>query len=108
MSVQGTHKPRLEFDQDGFLKDPAAWNHDLAEQMAQQSGFDGLTPEQWRILHWLRDHYFETGAPPSAHQVCHENQLEHDCIGRVFRHDLRGAWRIAGLPNPGEEAKTYM
>ena len=33
--------------------------------------------------------------------------LERMCMPDLFR-SVRTAWRVAGLPNPGEEAKAYM
>lgn len=35
------------------------------------------------------------------------NGLDADCLHQLFR-SPRQAWRIAGLPNPGEEAKAYL
>jgi len=108
MSARAARGLDLRFDEDGFLTDPDLWTHPLAETLARDHGFDGLSPDQWRVVHWLRRHYYEVGAPPSAHQVCHEIRLPHNCIDSLFHRDLRAAWRIAGLPNPGEEAKAYM
>ena len=108
MSEHAARNVSIRFDEDGFLTDPDLWTQPLAETLARDHGFDGLNPEQWRVIHWLRRHFYEFGTPPSAHQVCHDNGLPHDCIDGLFHRDLRAAWRIAGLPNPGEEAKTYM
>jgi len=108
MSRNAEHPESLPLDDEGFVADPDRWTHTLAEDLAREHGLDGLSPEHWRLVHWLRRHYYEFGTPPSAHQVCHENQLPHDCVDRLFHRDLLAAWRIAGLPNPGEEAKAYM
>jgi len=44
---------------------------------------------------------------PSLRRVCRATGLSRDEV-----HDLFGGclpvWRIAGLPNPGEEAKAYL
>jgi tRNA 2-thiouridine synthesizing protein E len=40
-------------------------------------------------------------------QVCRTHDLDRNAIKNLFG-GCRQAWRIAGLPNPGEEAKAYM
>jgi tRNA 2-thiouridine synthesizing protein E len=40
-------------------------------------------------------------------QICREAGLSEHCVSELFI-DPRLAWRIAGLPNPGEEAKVYL
>jgi tRNA 2-thiouridine synthesizing protein E len=45
---------------------------------------------------------------PVERTVCREIGMDPHCIETLFDKDLKCAWRIAGLPNPGEEAKVYM
>lgn len=95
------------FDQDGFIKDPATWNESLGKEIAAQEGITRLTDEHWQIIRQLRRHYFETGGVPVMRHMCREAGLEEHCVSELLS-DPRRAWRIAGLPNPGEEAKAYM
>lgn len=95
-----------EYDQDGFLADPTKWNEDTARLIASDDGIKELSKEHWTIIHFLRDHYLNGGLPAVRH-VCHVNNFEDLCIPSLFS-SVRSAWRIAGLPNPGEEAKAYM
>jgi len=39
--------------------------------------------------------------------VCHLTGQSADCMQHLFPNP-REAWRVAGLPNPGEEAKAYL
>ncbi len=94
------------YDQDGFLADPLNWDEDMARNIATDEGVSELREEHWAIIHFLRDHYVEGGLPAVSH-VCHANKFERLCIPGLFQ-SVRTAWRIAGLPNPGEEAKAYM
>jgi tRNA 2-thiouridine synthesizing protein E len=95
-------------DADGFLSDPEIWNDDLAKVIARNDGLPELTPDHWAIIHALREHYQRFGkAPPAFSHLCKEHDLGKHCVENLFRSE-REAWRIAGLPNPGEEAKTYM
>jgi len=94
------------FDGDGFLTDPGSWNEDLARRTSSEEGVGELSPEHWTIIRFLRENYLEGGLPAVSH-VCHTNHFEHLCLPRLFL-SVKAAWRIAGLPNPGEEARAYM
>lgn len=94
------------YDPDGFLADPMNWSEDVARQIATDDGVDELREEHWAVLRYLRDNYLQGGLPAVSH-VCHVNNFDRLCIPALFR-SVRSAWRIAGLPNPGEEAKAYM
>ena len=97
----------VEFDEDGFLVDTENWSRKIAEEIASTDGIGTLSQVHWAIIQQLRDHYLEHGSmlPPS--HVCHMIQQDSQCVTHLFQ-SVREAWRIAGLPNPGEEAKSYM
>lgn len=95
-------------DTEGFISDPETWSEDLARRIANNDGLPELTPEHWVVIHALREHYHRFGtAPPAFSHICNEHHLGKHCVENLFRSD-REAWRIAGLPDPGEEAKAYM
>jgi tRNA 2-thiouridine synthesizing protein E len=95
------------FDQDGFIRDPNNWDESLARVLAAREGIARLDDSHWRVIHQLRTHYFETGGVPVMRHICREAGLEEHCVSDLLS-DPRRAWRIAGLPNPGEEAKAYI
>ena len=97
-----------EFDEDYFLKEPTRWSEALAEEIARHDGLARLTDAQWAVIKSLRRHYFERGSVPMLRHICHLNHLDKRCMDTLFLHGPKEAWRIAGLPNPGEEAKSYM
>lgn len=96
------------FNHEGFIRDPQLWNEDIAQSIALQDGLSNLTDDHWVIIRALRDHYLRFGAaPPAFHHLCLASHLDKHCVEKLFR-SQREAWRIAGLPDPGEEAWTYM
>lgn len=97
-----------QFDQDGFLLSGESWSEKLASELAMSSGISTLTHDHWRVLHYLREHFYAAGTLPPVRNVCRDLDLPEDCEETLFGNDLKRAWRIAGLPNPGEEAKVYM
>ena len=98
----------IEIDDDGFLLHPENWNEHIADELARSDGIGPLTTAHWQIIESLRRHFFNTGALPPLRHVCLENHLDPHCVPALFKDSGREAWRIAGLPNPGEEALTYL
>lgn len=96
------------FDEDGFFQDPSQWTESVALSIAQHDGLDELTNGHWNVIRTLRIHYKNFGgALPAFRHICFINNMDKCCMDDLF-HSYREAWRIAGLPNPGEEAKSYM
>lgn len=83
------------------------WNESLARELAAEYGLGTLSPSHWRIIHTLREHFLQYGAMPPMRTACDINRLDPHCVGRLF-HSPEEAWRIAGLPDPGEEARSYL
>jgi dissimilatory sulfite reductase related protein len=97
----------VEFDEDGLLKDPGQWSEGVARYIAEQDGIADLTEAHWHVIRSLRDHYEKFGVAPAMSHVCWTLGMGKFCVHDLF-HTCMEAWRVAGLPNPGEEAKTYM
>lgn len=95
------------FDPEGFLSDSQQWDEALAAAIARHDGLE-LTPAHWLVIRALREHYRKFGAvPPAFSHLCVVNHLHRHCVDELF-HSQREAWRIAGLPDPGAEARSYM
>lgn len=97
----------LQFDEDGFLINTEAWNRETANLMAELDGIGELGPQHWAVIEYLRKKHLEFGGLPIMSRVCRSANLGKHGVHELFG-NCRRAWRIAGLPNPGEEAKSYM
>lgn len=97
----------IEFDEDGLLRDPRQWNEGVARQIARSLDLPELTAEHWQVIRALRDHYAEYGVAPAMSQICRQYNQSRGWVHDLFQTCLN-AWRVAGLPNPGEEAKSYL
>lgn len=106
-SRRGADELEALFDQDGFFIDPGQWDLLVAQQVAQSEGMGTLDDAQVELLLTLRGEFGKFSAVTALSHICHLNGLEADCLHELFR-TPRQAWRIAGLPNPGEEAKAYL
>jgi tRNA 2-thiouridine synthesizing protein E len=95
-------------DQAGFFQEPHAWNPSLATSLARLDGLPELTREHWQVINALREHFTRFGtAPPAFAHICARQHLGTHCVERLFRTE-REVWRIAGLPDPGEEVRAYL
>jgi tRNA 2-thiouridine synthesizing protein E len=95
------------FDPDGFLNDPDLWSESLADRIAQADGLGELNELQIGLLQALRREFSKHGTVTALSHVCHLTGQGGDCMQHLFP-TPREAWRVAGLPNPGEEAKSYL
>ena len=95
------------FDQDGFLLDHRSWSKELSRVIAEEETVGHLTEKHWRVIEHVRDKFLKLGALPNAREVCRATSLSKADIYTLFGGCLV-IWRIAGLPNPGEEAKAYL
>lgn len=95
-------------DQEGFAKSFALWNKEKARQLAKQAGYNSLSEDQWKVIFALRGEYQLHRTIPNLHNVCKKAGLEHFCVEKLFHNHGMDAWKIAGLPDPGEEVKAYL
>lgn len=94
-------------DENGLLYDPSEWNEDVALELAQRVGIDKLSDEHWQAIFALRDYHKEFGVAPAMGSICRALDKDGSWIHSLFATCLN-AWIVSGLPNPGEEAKTYL
>ena len=95
------------FDEDGFLVDPSIWSADLATQVARHDGLPPLTDRHWKVIGHIRERFFRVGGVPAMRLVCRQTGISRQEVKRLFG-GCRTIWRVAGLPNPGEEAKAHF
>ena len=106
MNAPAAIDPAL-LDEDGLLRDFRSWNEDLARALAADSGVGELTETHWKLIRAMRGNFERSGSSPTMHRVCREAGVERREVNELFGYCLV-AWRVAGLPNPGEEARSYL
>ena len=95
------------FDENGFLTDNEVWNRELALQLAKEEGIYPLTMKHWRSINYARERFLRFEQPPLLRRMCRDTGLDRFEVKALFG-SCRAMWRIAGLPNPGDEARSYM
>ena len=103
-----TEKPDvITDDEKGYLTDPESWNENIARQLAKSEGIDNLTGEMMDVIRFMRSFYKTYGSFPILNSVCKNVQQPKECVNEEFIDPLK-AWKIAGLPYPGEEVIYYL
>jgi tRNA 2-thiouridine synthesizing protein E len=99
------HLP-LQFDDQGFVTDPCSWTAEASRVIAEMDDVGPLGPDHWRVIYRLRFHYLLGCAHLRAQRLA-ENCEERDVARRLFG-SCREAWRVAGLPDPGEAVRGHL
>jgi tRNA 2-thiouridine synthesizing protein E len=91
----------IEFDNDGFMVDPALWDAQVAAAIAGEEGIDELNDTHWAIVNFIRDYWKEHDLAPPVRMICKEVGVSVREIYKLFTSGpARGACRVAGLPKP--------
>ena len=93
-------------DEGGYLIDPLSWDRSFTQRRADEVGV-GLTAQHWQLIELIRDKYLRLGALPPMRTVCKAVGIDKKTLKQQFGSCL-ALWKMAGLPNPGEEAEAYM
>ncbi len=93
---------KITVDEDGFLADLEDWSEAVARVLAAQEGITELAEDQLDILKFMREYYKKHKFFPIVRYVCKNVHQPSNCVTEKFM-DPVTAWKIAGLPNPGEE-----
>jgi tRNA 2-thiouridine synthesizing protein E len=91
----------VEVDDDGYLRDFAAWSEDVAAALAADEGIAALTADHWTVIGYLRAFQAEKGTAPMIRVLCRETGMTLQRIYDLFPGGpAKCACRVAGLPKP--------
>ena len=97
---------KIHIDDDGFLARLEDWTEQIARVLAGREGIAELTEDRLDILRFMRDYYQKHHFFPIVRYVCKNVHQPNNCITEKFIDPVK-AWKIAGLPNPGEEVIMF-
>jgi TusE/DsrC/DsvC family sulfur relay protein len=97
---------KILVDDDGFLARLEDWSEQVARVLAAREGIAELTEDKLDILRFLREYYQKHAFFPIVRFVCKNIHQPANCVTELFIDPVK-AWKIAGLPNPGEEVRMF-
>jgi tRNA 2-thiouridine synthesizing protein E len=88
-----------QVDTEEFLSDFKEWDENFARGMAPKVGIiTGLSEDHWRVIHFIRNSFKETGRCPLVYETCRMNRLHLQELKKLFPAGyLRGACKLAGI-----------
>jgi TusE/DsrC/DsvC family sulfur relay protein len=93
---------KINLDDYGYLVNYEDWNEKVACALAEKEGVEELTKDRMDILKFMREYYREHKFFPILRYVCKNVHQPRDCVTDKFIEPII-AWKIAGLPYPGDE-----
>jgi TusE/DsrC/DsvC family sulfur relay protein len=91
----------VEFDNDGFMLEPALWTDAVASAIAQDEGIGEMSRDHWKIVNFIREYWKEHDLAPPVRLICQTCGVSVRQIYKLFTAGpARGACRVAGLPKP--------
>ncbi len=97
---------KISVDENGFLVHSDEWNEAVAQALGEREGMGRLSEDQLDILRFMREYYHKHHFFPIVRFVCKNIGQPRNCVTEKFM-DPVTAWKIAGLPNPGEEVRMF-
>jgi len=97
---------KINVDDDGFLVKLEDWTEKVARVLAAREGIVDLPEHRLDILKFLREYYLKHNFYPIVRSVCKNTSQPSNCVTEQFIDPVK-AWKIAGLPNPGEEVINF-
>jgi len=96
----------IPIDEDGFLTKLEDWTESVARVLAAREGIGELSDDKLDILKFLRTYYLKHRFFPIVRFVCKNVDQPRSCVTEQFMDPVK-AWKIAGLPNPGDEVIMF-
>ncbi|MFA5802257.1 MAG: TusE/DsrC/DsvC family sulfur relay protein [Thermoleophilia bacterium] len=107
MSVIEYAGTSISLDEDGYLENTEVWDESTARGMAENLGISELTAEMMDVIHFMRSYFVNYNSFPVLNTICKNVHQPKECVNEEFIDPLK-AWKIAGLPNPGDEVISYL
>jgi TusE/DsrC/DsvC family sulfur relay protein len=101
MPVLEYEEKKINVDDEGYLVNFDDWDEGAARALAAREGIDELTEDRIAILKFIREYYKTYNFFPILNAVCKRVSEPKNCVQEKFMNALV-AWKIAGLPRPGE------
>mgnify|MGYP003573988287 FL=1 len=90
----------VEFDDDGYMVDPNAWNAEIAEAIATGLGIT-LNYRHWVVINFARKEFEDNGEPPTLRRITKRTDVNTKELYQLFPGGAaKTAAKISGLGKP--------
>jgi dissimilatory sulfite reductase related protein len=90
----------LEFDDEGYLKNPKDWSKELCTALAAEQGI-ALTDVTWKVIEFARDEFNKTNESPTLRRITKSGVISTKDLYAFFPNGPAGKIaKLAGLHKP--------
>ncbi len=83
----------VELDNDGFMTDSAAWNKEIAAELAKRSGIE-LSDRHWTVIEFCRSDAQSKGEAPGVRRITKNTDVSMREMYKLFP---KGPGKLAAL-----------
>ena len=100
MSTRVVAGKSLEFDEEGCMIDPEAWEPAVAEELAQEIGIS-LQPEHWTVIEFTRADFAASGEIPTLRRITSQSGVNTKVLYQLFpKKPAKKVAFVSGLHKP--------
>jgi len=101
MTVKEIAGKSVEFDEEGFLVNPADWNEDIATELAKEIGIDELTERHWQVINFCRADFEAQGTAPGLRRITKVGDVPTKELYKLFpKGPAKKVAKVSGLGKP--------
>lgn len=101
MSIREVAGKTIEVNEEGFMTNHKDWTKEIALELAQEIGINGLTDRHWQVIDFCRANFEETGEVPTLRRITKVGGVPTKEIYKLFpKGPAKKVARIAGLTKP--------
>ena len=90
----------IEFDDDGYMKNPQDWSKEVCEVLAGEQGIT-LSDVHWKVIEFARDEYNKTKESPTLRRITKSGVISTKDLYAFFPNGPAGKIaKLAGLHKP--------
>jgi TusE/DsrC/DsvC family sulfur relay protein len=101
MSVREIAGKSVEFDEEGFMVNPADWSKDIAVELAREIGINELNENHWKVIEFSRTDFAEKGEAPSLRRITKAGGVPTKDLYKLFpKGPAKKVALVSGLGKP--------
>lgn len=91
----------FEVDDQGYVKNIADWNEDLAKLLAADVGIQTMQEGHWKVVNFMRERFLKNGDSPSIRTLGKESGVNTKDLYALFpKGPAKLAAYVAGIRKP--------
>lgn len=91
----------VQVNEEGFMTNPAEWDKDIAQELANEEGIGALSPAHWKVIEFCRRDAQASGKAPALRRITTAaGVFTKELFGLFPKGPAKKVARIAGLGKP--------